>query len=247
MLNFSADGHIAVYGAPGTGKTTLLQTTILSLALSYSPDRLQMYLMDFGAGSLMLFKDLPHMGGIARSDDGEKIVKMTQMIRAEITRRRQLFAACGAGNYQLYNALSGETLPNIVLVVDNFAPALSLYPELDTFFIELAREGSTYGIYWLVTANTTSGIGFRISQNIRMALALQLTDRNDYSGIVGRTNGLEPENFPGRGLAKGKVPLEFQTALPVAGGSDAECLENRSPVALLAHFGVTLTELELTD
>ena len=226
MLNFSADGHIAVYGAPGTGKTTLLQTTILSLALSYSPDRLQMYLMDFGAGSLMLFKDLPHMGGIARSDDGEKIVKMTQMIRAEIAKRRQLFAACGAGNYQLYNALSGETLPNIVLVVDNFAPVLSLYPELDTFFIELAREGSTYGIYWLVTANTTSGIGFRISQNIRMALALQLTDRNDYSGIVGRTNGLEPENFPGRGLAKGKVPLEFQTALPVAGSSDAECLEN---------------------
>lgn len=47
-----------------------------------------------------------------------------------------------------------------------------------------------------------------------------MQDRSDYNSIVGRTDGLEPENLPGRGLCRGKPPLEFQTALPVPGESE---------------------------
>ncbi len=57
-----------------------------------------------------------------------------------------------------------------------------------------------------------------------MAVTLQLTDRADYSQAVGRTQGLEPAGTPGRGLVKGKPPLEFQTALPVVGDSERERL-----------------------
>ena len=47
-----------------------------------------------------------------------------------------------------------------------------------------------------------------------MALTLRLTDKSEYASIVGRTEGLEPDNVLGRGLAKSTLPVEFQTAMP---------------------------------
>lgn len=77
-------------------------------------------------------------------------------------------------------------------------------------------------MYLLVSVNNPMALGFRIHQNIRMAVALNMADRSDYQGIVGKTDGLEPENLEGRGLVKGNPPLEFQAALPVRGGSEGE-------------------------
>lgn len=65
-------------------------------------------------------------------------------------------------------------------------------------------------------------IPYRISQNFKAGIALRMADSMDYAGIVGKTNGLVPENFPGRGLVRGNPPLEFQIALPVAGRSETE-------------------------
>lgn len=233
-LDLSGEGHISVFGAPGTGKTTLLQTAILSLALSYSPELVHLYLMDFGGGNLRIFENLPHVGGVALGDEAEKIDKLTRMIQTEIQRRKKSFSECGAMSIGAYRELTGEKLPYVVLVLDNFAPVLNLYPNLDNFFIELSREGGTYGIYWLVSANTHMALTYRVNQNIKMSLALQMADRADYSVIVGKTDGLEPENTAGRGLAKGNPPLEFQTALPVEGETERERLTAlRKLVALM--------------
>ena len=226
QLDLAVTGHVAIFGAPGVGKTTLLQTTILSMALSYPPNAVQMYLMDFGGGNLLLFRDLPHVGDVILADDAEKIGKFTQLIQAEIQKRKKAFSACGASSITAYQQLTGTQLPNIILFLDNFAPVLNLYPELEDFFINLSREGGTYGVYWFVTSNTQNSLTYRISQNIKMALALRMTDAGDYSMIVGKTDGLEPENVLGRGLVKGNPPLEFQTALPAEGETEIERLKN---------------------
>lgn len=223
-LDLSGEGHISVFGAPGTGKTTLLQTSILSLALSYSPEFVHIYAMDFGGGNLRIFENLPHVGGIAQGDEEEKIDKLALIIQAEIRRRKKCFSECGAMSIGTYRELTGETLPYLILVLDNFAPVLNLYPNLDNFFIDLSREGGTYGVYWLVSATTQTALTYRVNQNIKMSLALRMADRADYSTIVGRTDGLEPENTAGRGLVKGNPPLEFQTALPAEGESERERL-----------------------
>lgn len=225
-INFSDEGHLAVFGAPGTGKTTFLQTTAISLALTYSPEILHLYMMDFGGGNLKLLQDLPHVGGVALADDEERVTKLAQMLESELHRRKGLFSACGAMNIQTYTELTGEKLPFIVVLLDNFAPVLSLYPNLDMFFISLSREGAAYGLYWVVTANNVNSLTFRISQNFRNMIALRMTDKGDYATIVGRTDGLEPENVLGRGLAKGKPPLEFQTALAAEGNSESERIKN---------------------
>lgn len=233
-LNLTEDGHTAVYGSPGTGKTTLLHTAILSLALSCSPDLVHMYLLDFGGGSLNLFRDLPHVGGVAMGGDGEKIHKLSVMLTNELSRRKKLLSELGLVNIASYQEATGETLPYIVLFLDHFAPVLELYPDLDAFFQTIVREGSSCGMYLVVTAGTQSALNYRISQNIKFSIALRMPDKNDYATIVGRTNGLEPENLPGRGLVRGNPPLEFQTALPMDGGSEVERVAKiRSLAALM--------------
>lgn len=234
MLDFVAEGHLAVYGAPGTGKTTFLQTLIMSLALQYSPDEVSIYGMDFGGWSLMMFRDLPHVGGIVLNDDADSIEKLTEMIQQELAERKHLFAEKGVGSVVSYREAEGR-LPYIVLVVDNFAPVLGLYPDLDTFFITLTREGGSYGIYLAATANAANAIPYRMAQNIRNSVALQMSDRSDYSQIVGRTEGMEPEKNVGRGLVRTEQVLEFQTALPADGASERERAQNIKQTVLLMN------------
>lgn len=234
-LDFLELGHTAIYGAPGTGKTTLLHTIIMSLALSYSPNAVNMYLMDFGGGSLNLFRNIPHVGGVVTGGDDEKIQKLAMIISNEMSRRKQLMADQGLVSIASYREATGENLPYIVLLLDNFAPVLDMYPGLDNFFQTLVRDGGSCGIFLVATGNNTNSIGYRINQNIRFSIALRMPDRNDYTTIVGRTNGLEPENHPGRGLIRSVPPLEFQAALPSEGRSEVERVANiRGLVALMS-------------
>ncbi len=221
-FDFAGEGHISIFGAPGTGKTTMLQSAVMSLMLHYTPEEVNIYLMDFGGWSMGIFKDFPHVGGVVYDNDEIRLEKLVQMIERRLLERKTKFSDIGVGSLQAYMQATGEKLPYIVAALDNFAPVLQLYPDLDSFFIQLTREGGNYGIYLLVTANSPMTLGFRINQNIKMAVALQMTDRSDYQGIVGKTGGLEPENMEGRGLAKGNPPLEFQAALPAAGKTESE-------------------------
>ena len=77
------------------------------------------------------------------------------------------------------------------------------------------------------TVSGISGVSYKIINNIKNNISLQLKDKSEYSAVVGKTDGLEPENNEGRGLIRGTpFALEFQTALPVVGQDDNEVLKN---------------------
>ncbi len=215
LLPFTEQGHIAVYGAPGTGKSTFLRTAVMSMINSYSPEEVNIYIMDFGGWNMGIFRDFPHIGGIANDNEEEKIEKLADYLTRQLNVRKEAFSKEGVGNLLAYNQISSERLPYIVLVLDNFGPVMQLYPNLDVFFLQLSREGGNYGIYLLASANNPIQMGFKVDQNIKYKLSLNMSDKSDYTTIVGRTNGLEPEGNEGRGLVKGKPVLEFQTALPL--------------------------------
>ena len=236
-INFSADGHCLVWGAPGTGKTTFLQTVIMSAAKTYTPMDINIYAMDFGSWSLNLFGSLPHVGGVANDNDEEKIYKLVNMLKKEIDTRKRNFAMNGIINIKIYEQTTGEKLPFILILIDNFNALFSIYPDLDEFFIKLSREGAAYGIYMIGTVSGISGVSYKIINNIKNNISLQLKDKSEYSAVVGKTDGLEPENNEGRGLIRGTpFALEFQTALPVVGQDDNEVLKNiKSEVSILCE------------
>ena len=214
-LPLSSDGHVAVYGAPGTGKTVLLQTLATSLCMQYSPDEVNLYIMDFGGWSMGMFREFPQVAGVANDNEEDKITAIAQTLENALLQRKQRFAQAGVGNLRAYLQTTGENLPYLVLLVDNFAPVYHLYPQLEDFFVKLGREGGNYGVYLVATAGSTMALGYKLNQSVKTAIALQMTDSGEYSPIVGRTNGLLPEKLPGRGLFREDQVLEFQIALPI--------------------------------
>lgn len=221
-LPLARDGHMAVYSAPGLGKTTFLQTLVTSLARSYSPEDVHLYLLDFGGRSLNLFAALPHVGAVILADESERLGRLLRHLTREMEVRRTRFAELGVNTLAAYRAAGAERLPAIVVVVDNYSAFSSTYDSMEDSVVAIAREGGSLGIHLLLTANNGGGIKSRVQSNIMGGVALHLAERVEYSGIVGRTEGLEPAAIPGRGLIKGTPPLEFQTALPIAGVTEVD-------------------------
>jgi S-DNA-T family DNA segregation ATPase FtsK/SpoIIIE len=220
-LDIAEDGNVAVFGAPQTGKTTLLQTLAISLALSYTPDEVNIYAMDFGSWELGALSALPHVGGVALGGEEEKITNLAGLLLNILQERRRGFTAHGVNNLRAYSRAIRKSAPYIVLLLDDFAPVFEQYPELEQFFMTLVRSGGGYGMYLVATASTISGMPYRIRQNIKQNIALQMIDKTDYLEIVGRVSpGTELDKVMGRGLVKGKPPLEFQTAYAIEHGME---------------------------
>lgn len=220
VLDFMKDGHQVLYGAPSSGKTTFLQTVLLSAALSYTPQQAQFLVMDFGAFGMSLFEGLPHMLMVADAGDKEKVKKAEEWLLSELETRKQLFKPQGVGTLEAYRDVTGEPLPAVLVAVDNMAALYNQYPDTMDALMQVAREGGGLGIYLILTAGNPGSFMFRIAQYVKSSHALQLTDRADYRQLVGGTGRQEPGHFPGRGFTQG--PREFQTALGAEGITEGE-------------------------
>ena len=228
--DFTGSGHMTVYGAPVTGKTTFLQTLMMALVTQYTPDEVQIYAMDFGSYGLRAFAGFPHVGGIADAEEDEKLKRLAKLLTQEQARRKKLFASLGIGSIRSYRQMERleqlKPLPEIVLVADNFRAVLEQYPELESFFLELVQKGANFGLYLAASVAGSNTLPMKYNDSIKTVFTLWQTDQSKYSDLVGRTDGLYPEEHVGRGLVKGKPPMEFQIALPANGENDAEITVN---------------------
>ena len=225
-INFATEGHYGIYGAPGTGKTTLLKTIVMSLGLFYSPRDVNIYILDCGGWGMSVFSKMPHVGGIALDSEEEKFFKFENLMNDEFEFRKKEFLKHSVNSLSAYREAVSDNIPAIVIAIDNIIPIFDLYPDLENFFVSLARDGATYGIYLVFTANSTSGVRYKVLQNIRGAVAFELTDKGDYATIVGRLDGALLPKITGRAFFKGNPPIEFQSALPAIGNTGQQMTLN---------------------
>lgn len=222
---FTSEGNCLLYGAPGNGKSTFVSSVIYSLIKNHTPEEVNMYIMDFGSETLRMFEKAPHVGGVITSADEEKTVNLFKMLETELEKRKALFSDFG-GDYQSYCRSGKEKLPNIVVFIHNFSNFIEQYDEMGDTFSILARDGVKYGIYFMVTATGVGAVRYRYQQNFKTMLTLQLNDASDYSMVVGKTEGVLPSKFRGRGLVnQGKV-YEFQTARATPAEDSMEFIRN---------------------
>lgn len=205
------DGNCLVYGSTGNGKTTFLTSLCYSLIKNHSAEELNLYIMDFGSETLKVFEEAPQVGGVIVSADEEKTVNFMKMLYKEVERRRNLFSGFG-GDYQAYIKNSGKAEPNIVVVLNNYSGFAEQYEELQDELTLLSRDGVKYGIYFVVAASSVNAVRYKTQQNFKTMLTMQLNDATDYSIVVGKTDGLIPSKYKGRGLAALDRVYEFQTA-----------------------------------
>ena len=151
------------------------------------------------------------VGDVMINGDDEKIENIAKMLNSEMNKRKKLFMAYN-GNYQDYIKLSGQTLPNIVVVINSIEVLTEVYQEYTEKIIGPVREGSKYGIYFVILTTSQSTVKFKVSQSCKLALCLQMNGANDYRDILGKTEGLVPSAILGRGLIRIGEVCEFQTA-----------------------------------
>jgi S-DNA-T family DNA segregation ATPase FtsK/SpoIIIE len=210
-LPISQEGNTIIYGIAGSGKTTFLTTMIYSLMQEHTPEEVNIYILDFASETLRAFAKAPHIGDVILSYEAEKISNLFKMLNAEMGRRKKLFTDYG-GDYRSYIQSSAEQLPSIVVAINNFAVFTESYEEKEEAVSYLSREGTKYGIYFVLAATGTGAVRFRMLQNFKQLIVLQLNDESDYATIVGKTEGLLPSKCKGRGLIKTNALYEFQVA-----------------------------------
>ena len=88
-------GHLAVVGAPRTGKSTLLCTVVAALAARRPPDEVQAYAVDLGGGLLHRLRDLPHVGAVCGPREAERVHRLVRELRSLIFERERRFRDLG--------------------------------------------------------------------------------------------------------------------------------------------------------
>ncbi|MGN0202923.1 MAG: type VII secretion protein EssC [Coprococcus sp.] len=210
-LPLTTEGNAVIYGSTGSGKELFLHAIIYSLITGHDAGQVNLYLMDFGAETLLSYASAPQVGDVLVSVDNEKMTNLFRMLQDECAQRKRRFMTYG-GDYQSFIRESGETLPNIVIVLNNYAAFSEMFDELEDVLTLLTREGPKYGIYFILTVSSANGIRYRLQQNFKQMFVLQMNDPTDYTGLLGQTEGMLPSAILGRGLVKYDRIYEFQTA-----------------------------------
>lgn len=236
-INLAKDGHVLLYGSPGTGKTTFLQSVGMDLARKFSPKDLTMYLMDFGTNGLAPLSKLPQVADTMLLDQTEKISKFVRIMEKELNRRKKLLADYGVGTLELYRQASGQEEPAIVILLDSYEAFKEEAYEAELFklLVRISREGLSIGVHLLMTAGRQSNLRAQLYSNFKHQLSLPQNEASEVRTIVGSTPlAMTMEDIKGRALMKREEVDVIQLALPVSGDNENQVLNNlRQKVASL--------------
>ena len=187
-----------IVGSQMMGKTNLLQTILRGTAELYSPEEVNVYILEFASLFLKNFESLPHVGGVVTPKEKEKITNLFRLLQEQIELRRQKFMSLGVSTFSAYRESGARDLPQILLMVDDLAAVKAYFPLDDDPLLSLCREGLALGISVVATATQPVG-GMSYLPTFANRIALYNNDVTVYSTLFGHTT-LKPKEVPGRCL-----------------------------------------------
>ena len=212
QIDFSTQGNVVIYGNAESGRETLLSTMVYDLITTHTADEVELYILDFGSEALKIFKDAPVVGDVVFLSDNEKIGRLFEMIQKEIKERIQKLSDYG-GNYNLYISENENKMPMMIIVINNYEVFEENYEDkYDDMLLTLTREGLKCGIEFVITTTAANTIRYRLAQNFKQKIALQLNDEDDYLNIFDGIGKRRPSHLFGRGMIRLEDIYEFQTA-----------------------------------
>lgn len=231
MLDLHTDGpHLLVAGTTGSGKSELLRTLTVALALSYAPDRINFLFVDFKGGSgLGPLTGLPHCVGMLTDLSSHELDRSLQSLRAEIRFREETLAAVQAPDLTSYGTTPAglaSPLPHLVMVIDEFRMLVEDAPEALRELMRIAAIGRSLGIHLIMATQRPQGaLTADIRANVTTSIALRVQSEMESVDIINSkaAAGISVDT-PGRAyLARGtEAPLEFQAGSLTAGASQSE-------------------------
>lgn len=230
-----AHGNLAIAGAPQTGKSLALRTMALALAVTHTPDEVQLYVVDVGGGSLESLSGLPHVGTVASRLEPDRVRRLVAHVEGVLAAREALFRDEGIDSVQTFRRRRAEgTLPvevggDVFLLIDGWAAFRERFEPLEPTIVDLASRGLGYGVHVVVTANRWMEMRAPVLDAIGGRLELRLNSPVD-SVIDRRRAAVIKPDQPGRGLHPSG--LLFQVAVPrLDGHASTEHVQAATKVA----------------
>ncbi|MDX3452982.1 type VII secretion protein EccCa [Streptomyces sp. ME02-8801-2C] len=207
--------HGMLIGATGSGKSELLRTLVLSLALTNSSETLNFVLVDFKGGATFLGLDeLPHTSAVITNLAGEAalVSRMQDALHGELMRRQELLRAAGnytsALDYEKARA-SGvplQPLPSLFVVVDEFSELLAAHREFMELFVMIGRLGRSLGVHLLLASQRLDeGRMHALESHLSYRVGLRTFSAMESRGVLGVPDAYQLPPQPGSGFLKSGV------------------------------------------
>lgn len=204
--------HGVCVGATGSGKSELLRTLVLALAMTHPPDRLALLLVDYKGGATFAgMEQLPHTAGLITnlSDDLGLVDRMREALYGELRRRQQILLDAGnLPNVTEYNRRRDagqplEPLPNLLVIVDEFAELLTAKPDFLELFIALGRIGRSIGVHQLLASQRLEEGRLRgLESYLSYRIGLRTFNALESRAVLGVPDAYELPPVPGSGYLK---------------------------------------------
>jgi S-DNA-T family DNA segregation ATPase FtsK/SpoIIIE len=210
-----ATGHLAIVGAPQSGKSFALRTLALALARAHTPEELSLYAIDLGGGALRTLAGLPHAGAVASKHDRDLVRQIVGHLRRTIAEREVAFAERGIDGIADPRARE-EGFPDVVLLLDGWAQLRRDFEDLDFEVEAVVAAGLPFGVHVVVTASRWPEMRSSLSDNLGARLELRLNEPRESEIDRPAASALAEAGTAGRCLVPGGH--EAQLALPRTDG-----------------------------
>ena len=199
-----ADGpHALLAGTTGSGKSELLISWLVQLALSRAPDRLTLVLVDYKGGAAFgPLAGLPHTAGVLTDLDPAGTQRALSSLEAEVRRRERILAAHGAKD--LSYLPPQVVVPDLVVAVDEFATLAGEHAEVLESLVRIAAQGRSLGIHLILATQRPQGaVSPAIRANTSLRVCLRVLDAADSRDVLGHDGAARIGHHPGRVLVSG--------------------------------------------
>ncbi|MFE3093085.1 type VII secretion protein EccCa [Streptomyces sp. NPDC059248] len=207
--------HGMLIGATGSGKSELLRTLVLGLALTHSSETLNLVLVDFKGGATFLGMDeLPHTSAVITNlaDEVALVGRMQDALHGELVRRQELLRK--AGNYasvlEYERARAAGTpldpLPSLFVVVDEFSELLAAHRDFMELFVMIGRLGRSLGVHLLLASQRLEeGRMSQLEGHLSYRIGLRTFSAIESRGVLGVPDAYHLPSQPGSGYLKSGV------------------------------------------
>ncbi|MEP6478101.1 MAG: FtsK/SpoIIIE domain-containing protein, partial [Rhodoglobus sp.] len=229
-----SDGHLAVFGTGGSGKTVTLRTLAATAGITPRGGPINVYGLDFAGNGLKMLEVLPHVGSIVPGDDQERVIRLLRMLRDELATRSERYSAANAATVTDYRANAGAPdEPRILLLLDGFPAFRSDFETSGAtapwygVFSDLISEGRQVGIHVALTADRPGSIPTAISSGIQRRVVLRLADDQGYTMLGVPKDVLDSSSPAGRAIIDDR-----ETQIAIVGSNVSVLDQSRATKAL---------------
>lgn len=202
--------HGLVVGATGSGKSELLRTLVISLAIRNPPERLAFLLVDFKGGATFAgLAGIPHVAGMVTNlaEDHALVGRFRDALAGELRQRQQrLKDAGGLSNLREYiqrRTPDDEPLPHLLVMIDEFSELLTARPDFAELFSAVGRIGRSIGVHLLLATQRLDTARIRgLESHLSYRLALRTFSESESREVLGVADAYRLDSRPGSGYLK---------------------------------------------